>query len=394
MNILKMGILGLAGLGWGLASAARATDVEITIDVAGAERTVVIRLDEKIAPKTSANFVKLCEEGFYDGVAFHRVIPNYIVQSGDPLTKDPKARDRWGTGGPGYTVPAETGGKHVRGAVAASRLGDKVNPDKASSGSQFYVALREIAPLDGEYTVFGTVSKGLEVFDDIAGAPADDHNVPTKSIKIVRTRVLEEGAGTPPATNLTSTPATPPTALAVMPPKADPPPTPAPAPAPAQPKSEPDPLASSRFTPQKEETMPVNVDRGTPGVPRLTADPKSLERATTAATGRDDGFVPMASVGGNSGGTRPAAPAAPPAAAPVPSTPPRTDPTPAPAATPAPVFAPEPDPLGLASSPAESTPSGAPGAQAAFPGANSPASVPVKPEKKRGPLGRLLHRIW
>jgi cyclophilin family peptidyl-prolyl cis-trans isomerase len=172
-------------------TALRAVDVEMKIDVAGAERTVVIRLDEKIAPETSANFAKLCAEGFYDGIGFHRVIPNYIVQTGDPLSKDPAQIEKWGTGGPGYTIPAELGGSHVRGAIAAARLGDQANPEKASSGSQFYVALRDIKPLDGKYTVFGNVISGLEAFDEIAGAPSNDDQVPTAPIAIVSTRVLE-----------------------------------------------------------------------------------------------------------------------------------------------------------------------------------------------------------
>jgi cyclophilin family peptidyl-prolyl cis-trans isomerase len=198
-------------------AALRAVDIEMKIDVAGAERTVVIRLDEKIAPKTSANFAKLCGEGFYDGIGFHRVIANYIVQTGDPLSKDPAARAKWGTGGPGYTIPAELGGSHVRGAIAAARLGDQANPEKASSGSQFYVALRDIKPLDGKYTVFGNVISGLETFDEIAGAPADEGNVPTAPIAIISTRVLgakstEPEPKKPAVPDLTATEATKPAA--------------------------------------------------------------------------------------------------------------------------------------------------------------------------------------
>ncbi|MCB1076451.1 MAG: peptidylprolyl isomerase, partial [Verrucomicrobiae bacterium] len=173
-----------------------ATDVEMKIDVAGAERTVVIHLDEKVAPKTCENFAKLCREGFYDGIQVHRVIPNYIVQTGDPLSRDPDQRQKWGTGGPDYTIPAELGGKHVRGALAASRLPDKRNPEKASSGSQFYVALRDIAPLDGQYTVFGRVIEGLEAFDEISGAPADQENIPTEAIVIKSTKVMESKPST------------------------------------------------------------------------------------------------------------------------------------------------------------------------------------------------------
>lgn len=175
----------------------RATEIEMKIDLAGTERTVVIRLDETVAPKTCANFAKLCRENFYRGVSAHRVIPNYIVQTGDPLSKEPVKRSEWGTGGPGYTIPAELGGKHVRGAVAAARLGDKANPERASSGSQFYVVLRDIPQLDGLYTVFGTVVSGLETFDEIASAPADDVKVPTVPISFVSSRVLGEDSPTP-----------------------------------------------------------------------------------------------------------------------------------------------------------------------------------------------------
>jgi len=108
------------------------------------------------APKTVANFVKLASEGFYDGLTFHRVIPGFVVQGGDPKGT--------GTGGPGYTIEAEIHPalKHVSGAVATARLGDQVNPQKRSSGSQFYICLAPQPHLDGEYTVFGQVVEGMD----------------------------------------------------------------------------------------------------------------------------------------------------------------------------------------------------------------------------------------
>ena len=139
-------------------SASAQSRVTINVDAGGGKfHPIVIELDEKNAPLTSTNFKKLAKDGFYDNIAFHRVVPNYIVQVGDPLTKDAAKKAVWGTGGPGYTVPAETGQKHLRGSVAMARLSDGVNPSRASSGSQFYICLVDIPTLDGDYTVFGKV---------------------------------------------------------------------------------------------------------------------------------------------------------------------------------------------------------------------------------------------
>jgi len=116
---------------------------------------IVIKFLEQDAPKHVANFIKLAREGFYDGLTFHRVEPNFVIQGGDPKGN--------GTGGPGYTIPAEIKAPHVDGAVAAARLGDAVNPTKASSGSQFYICLGPQHFLDGNYTVFGQVIEGMDV---------------------------------------------------------------------------------------------------------------------------------------------------------------------------------------------------------------------------------------
>ena len=122
---------------------------------------VVIELYPAVAPKTVANFETLVKKGFYNGLTFHRVVPDFVVQGGDP--------DGTGSGGPGYTVPAEisTTEKHLRGSVATARLGDEVNPKRDSSGSQFYICLEPQASLDGGYTIFGGVIKGMDVVDQI-----------------------------------------------------------------------------------------------------------------------------------------------------------------------------------------------------------------------------------
>ncbi|MGO9453864.1 MAG: peptidylprolyl isomerase [Candidatus Binataceae bacterium] len=123
--------------------------------------TFVIELYPKVAPKTVANFESLVNKGFYNGLTFHRVVPDFVVQGGDP--------DGTGAGGPGYTVPAEIDSNehHLRGTVATARLGDDVNPKRDSSGSQFYICLARQASLDGGYTIFGGVIKGMDVVDQI-----------------------------------------------------------------------------------------------------------------------------------------------------------------------------------------------------------------------------------
>jgi cyclophilin family peptidyl-prolyl cis-trans isomerase len=112
------------------------------------------------APQGVNNFVTLAQNGFYDGLTFHRVEPGFVIQGGDPKGD--------GTGGPGYTIPAEINHKHGRGALAWARTGDQVNPERESSGSQFYITLQETPFLDGQYSVFGQVLSGMEIVDKIA----------------------------------------------------------------------------------------------------------------------------------------------------------------------------------------------------------------------------------
>ncbi len=223
-----------------LSAAPLVTQVEMVITFKGEDRTVVFELDEVKTPRTAQNFRKLCKSGFYNGTLFHRVIPGYIVQAGDPLSKESAKRGMWGTGGPGYTLKPEFGKPHLRGALAMARLGDAVNPGKESSGSQFYVALDRIESLDGEYVVFGQVISGMELMDEIGNAAADQNNTPVNEIIIKQTTVKGETSAPPvpapapePAPAPIPEPEPAPTTVteAPAPPTSAPAPPPAPAPA-------------------------------------------------------------------------------------------------------------------------------------------------------------------
>ena len=155
-------------------------------------------------PQHRDNFIKLANEGFYDGTIFHRVISGFMIQGGDPQSKDPVPGRSYGTGGPGYTIPAEIASHHFKGALSAARQGDAANPQRESSGSQFYVVqgtkqtdqtLNQMSSqngvtyseaqvalykelggtpfLDGQYTVFGEVVEGMDVIDKIASVATD-----------------------------------------------------------------------------------------------------------------------------------------------------------------------------------------------------------------------------
>jgi cyclophilin family peptidyl-prolyl cis-trans isomerase len=146
--------------------------------------TIVFGFYEKEAPQHTANFKKLAREGFYDGTTFHRVIPNFVIQGGGPGSKDDD-RTNDGLGGPGYTIPAEFGVKHTRGAVAAARQGDNINPEKRSNGSQFYICMRDIPHLDkAGYSVFGQVIEGMDVADKIVSVGRDDRDNPLDRIEM------------------------------------------------------------------------------------------------------------------------------------------------------------------------------------------------------------------
>ncbi|MEG0891657.1 MAG: peptidylprolyl isomerase [Bacteroidales bacterium] len=144
----------------------------------------------KETPLHKANFIKLASERFYDNIIFHRVIKNFMIQVGDPLTKDTTALvEKYGTGGPGYTIPAEilSQFKHKKGALAAARRPDTSNPNKESSGSQFYIVqdVAACSQLDGDYTIFGETVGGLDIIDKIATVPTGKKNFPITPIRII-----------------------------------------------------------------------------------------------------------------------------------------------------------------------------------------------------------------
>jgi cyclophilin family peptidyl-prolyl cis-trans isomerase len=129
---------------------------------------IVMVLEEEAAPRHSENFKALVAEGFYDSTSFHRVIAGFMIQGGDPLSKDDNPAND-GRGGPGYTLPAEIGLPHLKGSVGAARQGDAVNPQKESNGSQFYICLEAQPHLDRMgYTIFAQVVDGMDVVDAIA----------------------------------------------------------------------------------------------------------------------------------------------------------------------------------------------------------------------------------
>lgn len=177
-------------------------------------------------PMHTENFVDLAVQGFYDGLLFHRVIQDFMVQTGDPRSRNASRGDALGYGDPGYTIPAEfhPGLYHWKGVLASARQPDRVNPRRESNGSQFYIVqgekfsdaeldameksgshiaftpeqrtrYREIggAPhLDYAYTVFGEVVEGLDVVDRIASVPTDERSRPLEDVKIIRISILNE----------------------------------------------------------------------------------------------------------------------------------------------------------------------------------------------------------
>ncbi len=183
------------------------------------EGNMVVKLYAE-TPLHSENFLKLVKEGYYNNQLFHRVISNFMIQAGDPNTKNAKPNERLGNGGPGYTIPAEFNINyyHKRGALAAARQGDNVNPMKESSGSQFYIVQGKVfkfeelnalvqqakhvpfsdeqievytseggSPhLDYQYTVFGELIDGFDVLDKIATKQTDKNSRPLEDVKIIK----------------------------------------------------------------------------------------------------------------------------------------------------------------------------------------------------------------
>ncbi len=193
----------------------------VTVHMSTSEGDIVLLLYND-TPKHRDNFVKLVKEGTYNGLLFHRVIRNFMIQGGDPKSRDAKPGQPLGDGTLGYTVPAEFRANHIhkKGALCAARQGDDVNPRKESSASQFYIVQGNVwdnktldmmevrfgkkftaeqrrvyttvggtPHLDGEYTVFGEVVKGLEVVDRIAAVECDRMDRPVKDVKILKVKI-------------------------------------------------------------------------------------------------------------------------------------------------------------------------------------------------------------
>ena len=161
--------------------------------------TIKVKLYSK-TPKHRENFAKLALTGYYDSLLFHRVINGFMIQGGDPYTRDTSAAAvaKYGQGGPGYTIPAEFVPEytHKKGALAAARRGDVANPMKESSGSQFYIVQdeRACAQLDGAYTVFGETVSGLDIIDRIAQVATDQRDKPLMDVRIKTIKLDESSA--------------------------------------------------------------------------------------------------------------------------------------------------------------------------------------------------------
>jgi cyclophilin family peptidyl-prolyl cis-trans isomerase len=145
-----------------------------------------LRFYPEVAPNHVNNFIELAKKGFYDGTLFHRVIPKFMIQGGDPNSKDTD-RSRHGTGGPGHTVKAEFSNKpHKRGTLSMARSN---NPD--SAGSQFFICVAEASSLNNKYSVFGEVVSGMEVVDKIVSQPRDARDNPNERIEM-KVKIVEK----------------------------------------------------------------------------------------------------------------------------------------------------------------------------------------------------------
>ena len=164
-------------------SGASANEVAV---IKTSEGDMVIEFWPNVAPKTVENFKTLAKKGFYDGTCFHRVIKGFMIQGGDPLSKDLNQEGRWGTGGPGYNVKAEFNDRHHdRGVISMARSSD---PD--SAGSQFFICHGSPRQLDHQYTAFGKLTKGDDVLEKIATAPTHPPDRPDKRIVIESIKIV------------------------------------------------------------------------------------------------------------------------------------------------------------------------------------------------------------
>jgi peptidyl-prolyl cis-trans isomerase B (cyclophilin B) len=150
------------------------------------EGTMVLEFWPDVAPGHVENFKKLAQQGFYDGTCFHRVIKGFMIQGGDPLTKDEAAKSRWGTGGPGHTIKAEFNAKpHVRGVLSMAR-----SQDPNSAGSQFFICHADARFLDKQYTAFGKLIQGDEVLEKIATTQTQPGDRPVKRMNLESVKIV------------------------------------------------------------------------------------------------------------------------------------------------------------------------------------------------------------
>lgn len=147
---------------------------------------IELKFFPEVAPNHVNNFIELAKKGFYDGTTFHRVIPGFMIQGGDPNSKDPD-KSKHGMGGPGYTVKAEFNDKpHKKGTLSMARA---ANPD--SAGSQFFICVGDAPFLNKQYTVFGEVVSGMEVADKIVSQPRDPRDNPNERIEM-KVKIVEK----------------------------------------------------------------------------------------------------------------------------------------------------------------------------------------------------------
>lgn len=151
---------------------------------------MVLEFWPEVAPKHVENFKALAKKGFYDGTAFHRVIKGFMIQGGDPLTKEEANRARWGTGDPGYKINAEFNDRpHVRGVLSAAR-----SQDPNSAGSQFFICLERAPHLDKQYTAFGKLIKGEDVLMKIGSTPTGPRDVPVTRVNVESVKITTDAA--------------------------------------------------------------------------------------------------------------------------------------------------------------------------------------------------------
>jgi len=151
---------------------------------------VIIELYPEAAPRSVANFQSKARSGHYNGLAVHRILKGFMLQLGDPLSKNNRNKESWGKGGNNQSLPAEINLRNKRGSVGMARLRNNNNPRKNSNDSQFYIALKELSYLDGDYTVFGQVVSGMRFIDRLAAQRIDSRQIPQRRIEIVSSKSM------------------------------------------------------------------------------------------------------------------------------------------------------------------------------------------------------------